>query len=316
MQTLFARALRGNMAIYHCSVKTISRSAGKSAVASAAYRAGDKITDERTGEIHDYTRKQGVEHTEIIAPFGVKLDRQKLWNAAESAEKRKNSTVAREYEVALPSELTQRQRIQLARDFARHLVKRYGVVADIAIHEPGREGDQRNHHAHILTTTRKVTKDGFGEKTRSLDDKKTGEISHVRKEWEEYSNRALRQAGHEERICHKTLKAQGVERPPTVHLGPAATAMERRGEITERGELNREAVARGKMESELSFTIEKADIQEKAKQWSKSWKQHVDEWIKEQVIEERRREIEKREQQKEMAQSPKQRDIDRGDFER
>ena len=171
------------MVIYHCSVKTVGRSAGRSAVASAAYRSGVYLKDERTGEVHDYRRKAGIEHTELFLPSGVKFDREHLWNSAEASEKRKNSTVAREYEISLPEELNSEQRTELTRDFARHLVDRYGVAVDVSIHAPSRGGDIRNYHAHILTTTRQVTPQGFAAKTRVLDDKKTGEIEHVRADY-------------------------------------------------------------------------------------------------------------------------------------
>lgn len=142
------------MAIYHCSVKGISRGVGRSATAAAAYRSGDRIVDERTGEIHDYRKRSGVEHAELVLPEGVTITREELWNAAEQAEKRKDAKVAREWNLALPDELDHQQRIELARSFALKLVNRYGVAADVCIHSPGRDGDQRNHHAHILTTTR------------------------------------------------------------------------------------------------------------------------------------------------------------------
>lgn len=140
MQTSFAvlSARLKSMAIYHCCIKTVSRSDGRSATGAAAYRSGSCIVDERTGEIHDYTRKHGVEHSELVQPEGVNLTREELWNGAENAEKRKNSTVAREYEVALPDELNAEQRKALALDFARHLVNEYGVAADVAIHAPGK----------------------------------------------------------------------------------------------------------------------------------------------------------------------------------
>lgn len=152
------------MAIYHLSVKAISRSKGQSAVASAAYRSGDSLTDEREGKTHDYTRRRGVDASFIVAPSGCEwtYDRVRLWNAAEAAENRKNSTVAREYELALPAELDGPEREALARQFAAAVVERFGVAADVAIHAPGRDGDQRNHHAHILTTTRVVEPDGLG----------------------------------------------------------------------------------------------------------------------------------------------------------
>lgn len=268
------------MAVYHCSVKTVGRSAGRSAVASAAYRSGVRLKDERTGEIHDYTRKAGIEHTELFLPTGVTLDREQLWNAAEVSEKRKNSTVAREYEISLPKELDTKQRTELTRDFARHLVERYGVAVDISIHAPSREGDSRNYHAHILTTTRQVTLQGFAAKTRALDDKKTGEIEHIRATWAQLTNQALERAGCPERVSHKSLEAQGINREPTSHLGPAATAMERRGIQTERGELNR-SVLQGLASDELTalekqqhgintarqrFNMEKAERAEKERQ--------------------------------------------------
>src|SRR5471030_2432675 len=130
------------MAIYHLSVKAVSRSAGRSATAAAAYRAGCEIVDQRTGEIHDYTRKGGVE----------------------AAERRKDACVAREFEVALPDELSPAERRRLAVDFAKEMANREGCAVDVAIHAPGKEGDSRNHHAHILRTTRKVGLGGLTDK--------------------------------------------------------------------------------------------------------------------------------------------------------
>ena len=221
------------VAIFHLSVKTISRSAGRSATAAAAYRAGVEITDERTGEIHDYTRKGGVESAAVILPDGAPdwaRDRAQLWNAAEQAEKRKNSTVAREFEVALPAELPADERQALAHEFARALVKRHGCAADVAIHAPGKEGDHRNHHAHILLTTRRLGPDGFGEKTRELDDQKTGKVlvTEWRERWAGMANARLERHGHTERIDHRSHAARGIEATPSQHLGPTATAIERR----------------------------------------------------------------------------------------
>jgi hypothetical protein len=219
------------MAIFHLSVKTVSRSAGRSATAAAAYRAGVKITDERTGEIHDYTRKGGVDSAELVLPAGAPEwagDRAALWNAAEKAETRKNSTVAREFEVALPSELSATERRALAMTFGQELAERHGCAVDVAIHAPGKEGDNRNHHAHILCTTRRLTPEGFGAKTRELDDQKTGEVSRWRERWGELTNQALERAGQAERVDHRSLKDQGIDREPLPHLGPAATAIERR----------------------------------------------------------------------------------------
>ena len=253
------------MAIFHLSVKTISRSAGRSSTAAAAYRAGVEITDERTGEIHDYRRKAGVESAELFLPDGAPewaTDRAKLWNAAEQSEKRKNSTVAREFEVALPSELSADQRRKLAHDFARELVKRHGFAVDVAIHAPGKEGDTRNHHAHILCTTRKLTAEGFTEKTRELDDRATGaqEVTHWREQWAGLTNAALERAGHAVRVDHRSLEMQGIDREPAIHLGPSATAIERRGEVSEktRNHQERQREAAGKVAALVAIAEAKA----------------------------------------------------------
>jgi len=219
------------MAIYHLSVKTIGRSEGRSATAAAAYRAADKITDERTGEMHDYTRKGGVSYTEIVLPDNAPTwatNRAELWNAVEQSETRKNSTVAREFEIALPSELSEKERQRLAVDFAKEIVERHKVAADVAIHEPSRGGDNKNHHAHILITTRQLTEDGFTKKTRELDDRKSGEIDRWRERFAELQNERLKQNGVAETVDHRTLKAQGIEREPSKHLGVEATNYERR----------------------------------------------------------------------------------------
>ena len=230
------------MAIYHLSVKTISRTAGRTATAAAAYRAGVEITDERTGEIHDYTRKGGVVSTNLVLPADAPAwasDRAALWNAAELAEKRKNSTVAREFEIALPVELNAKERGELAMSFARELAERHKCAVDVAIHEPGKEGDNRNHHAHLLTTTRRLGKDGLGEKCRELDDQKTGEVPRWRQRWGELANTALERAGHADRIDHRSHKDRGLmPEMATVHLGPAATAIARRHQQSERGQRN------------------------------------------------------------------------------
>jgi len=249
------------VAIYHLSVKSISRSVGRSVVAAAAYRAGQELTDERQGLTHDYTRKQGVEDAFIVAPDGADWaqDRNALWNAAEAAEKRKDAKTGREYELALPAELDAGARKELARDFARELVERYGVVADVAIHEPGREGDNRNHHAHILTTTRTAGADGLGAKTRVLDVASTAsaEIEHMRGVW-------ARQV--EQRVDHRSFERQGEEQEPTRHMGVSATALERqaareipgRGPVTDLGKQNAEIRERNRALETARKAVEKA----------------------------------------------------------
>jgi hypothetical protein len=230
------------MASYHLSAKTISRSHGRSATGAAAYRSGARIADERTGVLHDYRRRRGVEAAFLLLPANAPdwaSDRARLWNAAEQAETRKNSTVAREFEIALPAELDAEQRQRLAADFARELVFRHGCAADVAIHRPGRTGDSRNHHAHVLLTTRRLTAAGFGAKTRELDDLKSGEIGRWRARFADLQNERLREAGIEARVDHRSLEAQEIDREATIHLGPTATALERRGVPTRLGESNR-----------------------------------------------------------------------------
>lgn len=236
------------MAIYHCSMKAISRGAGQSIVAAAAYRHACKLEDIRTGEVHNYTRKQGLESSALYLPFGVNVewatDREQLWNAVESAEKRKNSRLGRDLVLALPSELSVDQRRELSGEMARHLADRYGVAVDVAIHQPSRQGDQRNHHAHMLMSSRRITSQGFGEKARELDDRARGpvEVEHIRAVWADMANRALEQAGQHVQIDHRSLTAQGVKRLPTLHLGSSASAMERRGIKTRLGDRNRACV--------------------------------------------------------------------------
>ena len=220
------------MAIYHLTVKCMSRSHGQSATAAAAYRSAQKIRDERTGELHDYSRKGGVLHRDLVVPPGAPewaRQRERLWNAAEAAETRKNSTVAREFEIALPSELKAQERARLAVDFARAIAEKHRCAVDVSVHRPGRGGDTRNHHAHLLCTTRRLTEEGFKDKTRELDDAKTGEVVFWRERWAALTNERLKERGVQARIDHRTLDAQGIERAPTLHKGPLLTALERRG---------------------------------------------------------------------------------------
>ena len=204
------------LANYHLSVKKITRSSGRSSVAAAAYRSAELIYCEREGRTHDYTRKSGVEYLTIITPENAPAwaqDRASLWNHAEAAEKRKNAATAREWEIALPAELTAEDRQDLAFRFASDLVDRYGVVADVAIHAPHRDGDQRNHHAHILTTTRRIAEDGFTVKTRELDDRKLGSqnVIDMRAHWAEMQNAVLEKSGAIDRVDHRSLEAQREE---------------------------------------------------------------------------------------------------------
>lgn len=240
------------MSIYHLSVNVIGRAAGRSATGAAAYRAGVDIHDDRTNLDFNYSRRSGVASTTILLPENAPewaRDRSRLWNAAEAAENRKDSRVAREIVLALPSELPAEERQELAESFARELITQHGFAADVCIHEPDKDGDERNHHAHILLSTRRLTAAGFGEKTTELDEKISGPkvIEDWRQKWETHANTALEAAGLA-CIDRRTLRAQqkqafaegrledaaALDRAPTVHLGPAATAMQRRGEATSR----------------------------------------------------------------------------------
>ena len=235
------------MAIYHCTTKTINRSSGRTAVAASAYRSGGKLKDERTGLTHDFTKKEGVAHSEIISNLGVPIDRSDLWNMAEQAENRKDARTAREWVIALPDELDANDRKELARDFARNLVNKYGVVADLAIHEPSKGGDDRNHHAHIMLTTRKAVLHGNDIK---LTDKADIELSNakrsklglgttqedikaVRQMWAEVANNALERAGQRQKIDHRSYADQNSQLQPTIHEGNAVTQLRRQGRETE-----------------------------------------------------------------------------------
>lgn len=189
--------------------------------------------DERTGFVHDYTRKQGVEHSEIVLPADAPEwahDREQLWNVAEQSERRKNSTVAREFEIALPADLTAEQRRDLALSFAREISERHGVAVDVAIHAPGQDGDNRNHHAHLLATTRRLGPDGLGEKTRELDQKQSGEVDYWRERWANVQNRALERAGIDQRVDHRSFKEQGLDKQPLPQLSREQHQIERRAQ--------------------------------------------------------------------------------------
>ncbi|GEO86958.1 Ti-type conjugative transfer relaxase TraA [Ciceribacter naphthalenivorans] len=223
-----------------------------------AYRAGEKLTNERDGITHDYTAKQGVEHAEIVLPQGVSADwardRSDLWNAAEFAEKRKDARVAREFEIALPHELSAEERLEASREFAQELADRYGAAVDFAIHAPHDASDVRNHHAHVMMTTRQVTGDGLGEKTYLERENKwllahdlpttDMQLRDLRQRWEGIANERLAMAGLDIRIDHRSHMERGLEIAPTEHMGVHATQMERRGLDVSRARLDEEAARR------------------------------------------------------------------------
>lgn len=261
------------MAIYHCSIKNISRSKGKSAVAAAAYRAGEKIIDEETGLTHNYTKKTEVVYSDIILPINAPAeykDRSRLWNEVQKIETQSNARLAREWEVALPNELDLEQSKELVQDFAQSLANE-GMCIDASIH-----WKNGNHHAHILGTTRPIDKNGKWEqkekKAYKLDadgnkipqiDPKTGKqkigargrkmwqretvaandwnkrekVEEWRKRWADCCNKYLSQ---ERYIDHRSYKRQGIKQLPTVHEGYAARQMESMGKVSDLCQLNRD----------------------------------------------------------------------------
>lgn len=219
------------MAIFHLSVKCFSRSAGHSAVAAAAYRSGTCLVDARTGEICDYSRRSGVVHAALVLPASAPAwDRQMLWDRAEAAENRKNSTVARECEIALPTELPRKAQIELSEGFATWLSARYGIAVDVDVHEPTKDNDKRNVHAHLQCTTRQLGADGFGAKTRVLDAAATGsaEIQAWREAWADQVNATLERHGIEARIDHRSHADRGLVEVPTIKEGRSAGGGARR----------------------------------------------------------------------------------------
>lgn len=224
------------MAIYHCSVKPVQRSSGRSSVAAAAYRSRSKIRDDRQKKTHDYSKRPtpDLKHSAIIGWSGSRAE---LWNAAESAERRKDATTAREYELALPVELDESQQIAVAEAYAAYLHDRHGCAVDVCIHDKG----VGNPHAHLLTTTRPTIDQGTAlapiKCEREWSDKKRKdhdlpgrkvELEADRQAWATICNEHLAAAGIRDRIDHRTLEAQGIDRQPTVHHGPKAAAIWRR----------------------------------------------------------------------------------------
>ena len=242
------------MAIYHLCIKIISRGKGKSAVAASAYRSGEKIKNEYDGIVHDFTRKGGIVHTEIILPQNAPqefLDRGTLWNSVEKIEKSKDSQLAREIEIALPKELDREKQIELVREYVKENFVKVGMCADIALHDKG----DGNPHAHILLTMRPLNEDTtWGAKSKKeyiLDENgekvklkngnyKTRKINTVdwneqdkaeewRKAWANITNKYLEKNSIQEKVDHRSYQRQGIEQIPTIHLGVSATQMEKKG---------------------------------------------------------------------------------------
>ena len=274
------------MAIYHCSIKIISRGGGKSAVAAAAYRAGEKIRNDFDGQTHDYTRKRGIAHSEIMLPDNAPAeykDRAVLWNAVEKIEKAKNSQLAREIEIALPVELNYMQNLNLVREYVRKNYVDKGMCADFSIHDIETE----NPHVHVLLTMRPFNEDRtWGTKFKKvyhLDDKgnkiynsekrtyKYTKVNTVdwdnrdkaeewRETWGNILNQYLEATGHAERVDHRSFERQGItDKIPTIHLGVAAHQMEKKGIKTDRGNINREIIVANNLLRQLNARINKLE---------------------------------------------------------
>ena len=252
------------MAIYHLSTKIISRSKGKSSIASSAYRSGEKLYNKRDGLIHDYTKRKDVIYKEIFKPMNAPnwvLDREQLWNEVEQIEKSKNSQLAREIDIALPIELNEKERIELLRKYVIDNFSSKGMVADVVIHDK-KDG---NPHSHIMLTMRPFEENGEwgakakkeyildknGKKTYSKNGNATSRkiettnwnkketLEHWREQWAIYANKALEKANRKERIDHRSYEDRGIDKLATRHEGPTVRAMEKKGIKTEIGDINR-----------------------------------------------------------------------------
>ncbi len=233
------------MAIFHLSVKVISRASGRSAVAAAAYRGAERLHDERLDRYHDFTNKDGVVHSEVMLPEGAPpefADREKLWNAVEAAEKRKDAQLSREVEFAIPREMNKSQGIALARDFVKTEFVEKGMIADLNVHwDIGKDG-QAKPHAHVMLTMREVGKDGFGAKVREWN--KAELVEQWRERWAEHVNQRLAELDIDARVDHRSLEAQGIQLEPQDKIGPAASRMGERGLEAERIEEHRAVAQR------------------------------------------------------------------------
>lgn len=235
-------------------MKVVSRATGRSSVAASAYRSGTSLHNDKEGRTYDFSRRSGVGPADIVIPKGSDaewaLDRNALWNAVEAKEKRKDSRVAREFEIALPHELDEEEREELTRLFAQQLADRFGTAVDFAIHKPDPRGSEKNHHAHLMMTTRQVSADGLGEKSViEWENKKllkerlpttAMQMKEVRLAWELVANEALERAGIDARIDHRSNAARGLELEPTRHVGVHATAVQRQGVVIERERMSAE----------------------------------------------------------------------------
>ncbi|MCP1472379.1 Ti-type conjugative transfer relaxase TraA [Sphingobium sp. OAS761] len=233
------------MAIFHFSVQVIGRASGRSAVAAAAYRAGERLHDDRLDRDHDFTNKAGVVHSEILLPEGAPerlSDRATLWNEVEATEKRKDAQLAREVEFAIPREMNQQQGVALAEDFVRAEFVDRGMIADLNVHWDVGADKLAKPHAHVMLTMREVGEDGFGAKVREWN--RTELVEQWRERWADHVNTRLSELDIDARIDHRSLEAQGIELEPQDKIGPAASRMGERGLESERIEDHREIAQR------------------------------------------------------------------------
>jgi ATP-dependent exoDNAse (exonuclease V) alpha subunit len=238
------------MAIYHLHVKVVGRKAGSSAVASAAYRSGSRLRDERLGRDQDFSAKRGVVHSEVMLPENAPEawgDRERLWNEVEAFEVRKDAQLAREIEFALPREMTEAQGIELARDFVRSEFVDLGMIANLNLHWDMAEDGMLKPHAHVMLTMRAVDETGFGRKVR--DWHRTEMVERWRERWAELANERLAELDIDARIDHRRLEAQGIALEPQSQIGAPAKRIELRGIDggaieADRAEMHRE-IARG-----------------------------------------------------------------------
>lgn len=245
------------MAIFHLSIRPISRGKGHSAFAQIAYDTRIKLTDERTGQKHDWSKhKADVIESQIIGPA---MTPGHLAAAAEGAEKRYDARVGRAMDVALPHELGTKEQWALLRGFGLQLRDTYGCAVCVNLHHPNVKGDSRNTHGHIFMTARAVDEKGnfSSHKIRCLDDRKAGplEVERIREMWETRCNRALKKEGHSETVNRQSLKAQGIERPPSQHLGPQIAAMSRAGRKMRKAEINKAIFSESRRLAEINDNL-------------------------------------------------------------
>ena len=218
------------MALFHMEIKNIGRSEGRSAIAAAAYRSGLVLVDEITGEVHNYSKKQGVDHTEIIAPDDAPFwvgDRSVLWNAVQEHNTRKNARYCKEINIAIPRSISDKAKITLVREFvSQEIADRFGLVCDVCWHDL----ESHNPHVHLMIPLRVAESEGFGKRVKAIDNRKT--VSELRSAWARHANRYLSVAGERE-ITEKSYEERGIDRLPEIHYGAAAWELREKGIPTE-----------------------------------------------------------------------------------